>query len=113
LSCAVATRVACSISLGLAKLCEAEGIAAEEPPPPLRARFSQQAKVGNEDVVDTWMSFQPGTGLEAEMTTEIVGNDEEVALGIVGFDVGQKRDVALRRCVRGQKPGQLLTIAHA
>ena len=72
---------------GIGKTLPGERIAAEEPPPallqiePARSRW-------NEDVMDAWMPFQPGTGLEAEMATEIVANDEEVALGIVGFNVG-------------------------
>ncbi len=45
-------------------------------------------------MMDTWMLFQPGTGLEAEMTGEIIGDDEEVAFGIIGFNIGQQRDVA-------------------
>jgi hypothetical protein len=45
--------------------------------------------------MDARMPFQPGARLQTAMTTEIVGNDEQVACGIVSFDVGQQRDVAL------------------
>ena len=46
------------------------------------------------------------------MTAEIVGDDEEVAFGIVGFNVGQKRDVAFG-IARGGAPGEFLAIAHS
>ena len=45
------------------------------------------------------------------MTAEIIADDEEVAFRIVGFDVGQKRDVAVG-IARGRTAGQLLAIAH-
>ena len=57
------------------------------------------------------MLFQPGTRLQTGMTAEIIGDDEEVAFGIVGFDVGQKRDVACR-VARSSTAGQLFAIAH-
>ena len=78
---------------GIGKTLPCKRIAAEEPPPTL-LQIQPACASGNEDMMDAWMSLEPGTGLEAEMTTEIVGNDEEVALGIVGFDVGEQGDVA-------------------
>ena len=34
----------------------------------------------------TWMLFQPGAGLKAFVNAEIIGDNEDVASGIVGFD---------------------------
>jgi hypothetical protein len=79
--------------LGVGKALPGQRIAAEEAPPaflqiePTRSRR-------NEDVMDAWMPLEPGTRLQTGMTGEIIGDDEQVAFGIVGFDVGQKRDVA-------------------
>jgi len=70
-----------------------KGITAEEAPP----AFLEVEPTGssrNEDVMDARMPFQPGARLQAEMTREIIRDDENVAAGVVGFDVGQKRDVA-------------------
>jgi len=80
--------------LGIGETLTGEGIAAEEAPP----TFLQIEPTGsrrNEDVLEAGMAFQPGARFEAIMTAEIVADDVEVAFGIVGFDVGQKRDVAL------------------
>ncbi len=38
--------------------------------------------------MDAWMLLQPGAGLEAVMTPEMISDDEDVACGIVGFDGG-------------------------
>ncbi len=46
--------------------------------------------------MDARMINQPGARLEAGMTTEIVGDDEQVAGGIVSFDVGEQGDIAFR-----------------
>ncbi len=62
--------------------------------------------------MDAWMTFQPGAGLETVVTGEIIGDDEDVARGIVGFDVGEQGNV-VRRVARGGTSGQLLAIAHA
>jgi hypothetical protein len=86
--------------LGIGKTLASERITAEEPPTDSNqpsCRLSQQAKVGNEDVMDARMPFQPGTRLEIVVTTEIVGDDEEIPSRIVSFDVGQQSDVAAFR----------------
>jgi hypothetical protein len=54
---------------------------------------------------------EPGARLKAVVTAEIVGDDEEIARGVVGFDVGKPRDVAFR-IARGRTPGQFLAITH-
>jgi len=63
----VATRLACSISSGLAKLCPG----------------------WNEDVMDAWMPFEPGARLETVVTGKIIGDDKDVTRRMVGFDVSE------------------------
>jgi len=58
------------------------------------------------------MLLQPGACLQTSMTTQIVAADEQVTLGMVGFDVSQERDVAFR-IAGGRAPGQFLPIADA
>ena len=80
--------------LGIGKALPSEGITAEEPPPallqiePARSRW-------NEDVMDAWMLFQLGTGLEAVMAAEVVSDYEDVSRRIIGLNVCQQSDVAL------------------
>jgi hypothetical protein len=95
---------------GIGKTLPGERIAAEEPPPtflqiePTRSRR-------NEDMMDARMPFQPGARLQAGMTTEIITDDEDVAFGIVGFDVVQKRNVAFR-VARSGAARQFFPIVH-
>src|SRR5574342_854322 len=58
------------------------------------------------------MLCQPGAGLGTVMAGEVVGDDEEVARRIVGFDVLEQLNV-VPRVARGGASGQLLAIAHA
>ncbi len=81
--------------LGIGKTLPGERIAAEEPPPTL-LQVEPARSGGDEDVMDARMINQPGPRLEAGMTTEIVGDDEQVAGGIVSFDVGEQGDIAFR-----------------
>jgi hypothetical protein len=91
--------VACSISLGLAKLCPESRITPEEAPPALLQ--IQPARPGrDEDVMDARMPFQPGARLQAVMTAQIIRDEKEVTGRIVGLNVCQKRDVAAFHCVR-------------
>ena len=46
--------------------------------------------------MDAGMIDERGARLEAGMTTEIVGDDEQVACGIVGFDISEQGDIAFR-----------------
>ncbi len=57
------------------------------------------------------MLSQPGAGLGTVMAGEIVGDNEDVARRIVGFDVRKPRDI-VRRVARGGTPGQFLAITH-
>jgi len=96
-------RVACSISSGLAKLCPASASRRKSRHQP-SCRLSQHAPVG--------MLSQPGAGLGAVMAGEIVGDHEDVARRVVGFDVSEQGDV-VGRVTRGGTPGQFLAITHA
>src|SRR5260370_21877945 len=61
--------------------------------------------------MDARVIDQPGASLEAGVTREIVSDDEDIPVRIVGFDVGQQGDVALG-VARGGTAGQLLAITH-
>jgi hypothetical protein len=63
-------------------------------------------------VMNALVLREPGARLKAVVTAEIVGDDEEIARGVVGFDVGQQSDVAFR-IARSRTARQLLAIAHA
>src|SRR5260370_36690378 len=61
--------------------------------------------------MDARVIDQPGASLEAGVAREIVSEDEDIPVRIVGFDVGQQGDVALG-VARGGTAGQLLAITH-
>lgn len=88
-----------------------EGITTEEPPPPL-LQIQPTRPFRNEDVLEPWMLCQPGACLQAVVTAQIVGNNENIASGIVGFNQLQEFDV-VRRVARGSTSGQSFAIAHA
>ncbi len=87
------------------------GITAEETPPAL-LQIEPTRPCGNEDVMETRMLREPGPRLGTIVAGEIVGDDEDVAGGIVGFDVSEQRDV-VRRVARSGASGQVLAITHA
>ena len=65
-----------------------QSIAAEETPPALLQ--VEPARSGrDEDVMEAGMLFQPDARLEAIVTGEVIGNHEDVASWVVGFNVGQ------------------------
>ena len=74
--------------LGVGKTLSGERITAEEPPPTL-LQVQPARPGGDENVMDTWMLFQPGAGLETVVTREVIGDHVDVARRIVGFDVGE------------------------
>ncbi len=80
---------------GIGKALTRQGITAEEPPPAL-LQVEPAGSSGNENVMDAGMIDQPGPRLEAGMTAEIVGDDEEISRRIVSFDVGEQGNVAFR-----------------
>ena len=96
--------------LGIGKALPGQSIAAEEPPPAL-LQVEPAGPGGNEDLVEARMLFQPGAGLEAVMTAEVISDNEDVARGIVGFDVGEQGDIAFG-VVRSGTSGQLFAIAY-
>ena len=56
------------------------------------------------------MGFQPGTSLQAVMAAEIIGDNEDVAHGVIGLDILEQGDVAFRVAREGTS-GQLFAIA--
>ncbi len=58
------------------------------------------------------MLGHPGACLSAVMSRKGVGDQEDVACWIVGFDISQQADV-VGRIARSGTPGHLLAIAHA
>jgi hypothetical protein len=104
-------RVACSISSGLAKLCPASASRRKRRHQP-SCRLRKPGPGGNEDLLKPGMLSQPSAGLGAVMAGEIVGDTEDVARCVVGFDVRKQGDV-VGRVARGGTPGQFLAITHA
>ena len=96
--------------LGISEALPSKRVAAEEAPPAL-LQVQPAGSCWNEDVVEAWMPFQPGTRLQTIMTAEIVADDEDVSVRVVGFDIGKPRNVAFR-IARSRTARQLLAIAH-
>ncbi len=88
-----------------------QGIATK-PSPPALLQVQPACPSGNEDVMEPRMLSHPGAGLSTVMAAEIIGDHEDIACRIVGFDVLQQSDV-VRRVARGGTSGELLAIAHA
>ncbi len=96
--------------LRIGKALPSERIATEEAPP----AFLQVEPAGpsrNEDVMDARMRFQPGARLQAAMTAEIIGDDEDVASRIVSLNVSEQSDIAFG-IARSRASGQLLAVTH-
>lgn len=58
------------------------------------------------------MLCHPVPRLSTVMTAEIIGDDEDIAGRIVGFDILEQSDV-VGRVTRSGTPGQFLTVTHA
>lgn len=85
---------------GVSKTLSSERITTEETPPAL-LEIEPAGALGNKHVLDARMVRQPGAGFQAVVTAQVVCNDENVPLGIVGFDVLEQFNVILgiaRRC---------------
>lgn len=95
--------------IGIGEALAGEGIAAEEAPPAL-LQIEPARSFGNKDVLEAWMVCEPGAGLQAIMTAEIVCDDEDVAGRIVGFDVLEQLNVVLG-IARSRTARDLLAIA--
>ena len=96
--------------LGIGKALPSQRIAAKEAPPAL-LQIEPTGSSGDEDLMEAWMRFQPGAGLETVVTTEIIGDDEDVAGRIISFDIGQESDVLLG-VTRSSAARQFFPIAH-
>ncbi len=109
LSCRDARSLLNLIRVG--KTLSSQRIASEEPPPAL-LQVEPARPSGNEDLMEPGMLGQPGAGLGTVVAGEVVGDDEDVARRIIGFDVPKESNV-VRRVARGGALGQFLAIAHA
>ena len=74
--------------LGIDKTLPGERITAEEAPPAL-LQIEPARPGGDEDLMEAWMRFQPGTGLKTVMVAEVIDDNEDVARGVIGLNVGQ------------------------
>ena len=97
--------------IGIGKALSSERIATKEAPPAL-LEIEPAGAFGNEDMLEAWMVRQPGARFQAVVTAEIVGDDEDVPLGIVGFDLLEQLDVMLG-ITRSCTARDLLAIADA
>ena len=79
---------------GIGRALARERIATEQPPPTL-LQIEPARAFGDEHMLDAWMLRQPGAGFQAIVTAQIVHNDENVPLGIVGFDSLEQLDGVL------------------
>jgi len=96
--------------IGIGKALPRKGITTEEAPPAL-LQIEPAGSFGNEDVVNAGVLGQPSAGFSAVMAAEIISNDEDISGRIVGFNVGQRGNVALG-VARSGTPGQHLAITH-
>jgi len=85
------------------KTLSSQSIASEEPPPAL-LQVEPARPSGNKNLMEPRMLSQPGAGLSTGVAGEVVGDDEDVAGRIVGFDVPKQSNV-VRRVARGGTPG--------
>ncbi len=92
------------------KALSSEGVAPKQTPPPL-LQVEPAGSSRNEDVMEARMLDQPSAGLGTVVTGEVVGDEEDVARRIVGFDSSQQANV-VRRVARGGASRQFLAIAH-
>ena len=95
---------------GVGKALPGQRIAAKEAPPAL-LQIEPARTSRNEDVVQARMPFQPGTRLQAAMAAEIVADDVDVSVRVVGFDIGQQSKIAFG-VARSGTAREFLAIAH-
>ena len=69
-----------------------ERIAAEEAPPAF-LEVQPAGSFWDEDVMEPGMVSHPGACLSTVVAGKVVSDDENVARGILGFDVGKQSDV--------------------
>src|SRR6266699_1836904 len=92
--------------IGIGKALPSQSVATEQAPPAL-LQVQPAGTFGNEDLLEPRMLGQPGAGLGTVVAGEVVGDDEDVARRIIGFDVPKESNV-VRRVARGGALGQFL-----
>lgn len=97
--------------IGIGKTLASEGIASKEAPPAF-LEIEPACALGNEDVLEARMVCESDARLQAVMTTQVVGDDEEIAFRIVSLDVLEEFNAILGVMRRGTS-GDLLAIADA
>ncbi len=97
--------------LGIGETLPGKSIATEQAPPPL-LQIEPARSCRNEDMMQARVLFQPSPGLQTVVTAEIVADNEDVASGIVGFDIGQESNVAFG-IARSRTQSQCFAITHA
>ena len=104
---------ACSLLdlLGIGEALASQRVPAKKAPPAL-LQIEPARSCRNEDVVNAWMPLQPGARLQAIVTREMVADDEASSTRVVGFDVGEQRDVAFG-VARGGTARQFLAITYS
>ena len=80
--------------IGIGKALARESITTEQAPPPL-LEIEPTGSLGDEHMLEARMLRQPGTGLQTVMTTEIVGNNENVPVRVGGPDVLEQLNIVL------------------
>lgn len=96
---------------GIGETLARQRIATEEAPPAL-LQIQPAGAFRDEDMLDARMIRKPGTSLPAVMAAQVVGDDEDVAHRVVGFDVLEEPNVVLG-VTRRSTSGELLAIADA
>ena len=97
--------------IGIGEALPSKRIASEKPPPAF-LQVQPAGSFGNENVMEPGMLSHPEPSLSTVMAAEIVGDHEDVACWVVGFDVLKQSNV-VRRVARSGASGQFLAIAHA
>lgn len=93
------------------KTLPSQRIVAEESPPAF-LQVQPTSSFRDEDVVETGMLGQPRAGLGTVVAREIVGDDEEIAGRIIGFNVSRESDI-VGGVARSGTSGELFAITHA
>jgi hypothetical protein len=101
----------CPVNLvSIGKTLVGERVTAEEAPPAL-LQIQPTRAFGNEHLLDARMVRQPGARLQAVVTAQVVGDNENIARRIVSFDVFEELNVVLGVARRGT-PRDLFAIAY-
>ena len=96
--------------LGIGEALPCERITSKETPPAL-LQVQPAGPGGNKDVLDARMPFQPGTRLQAIMTAQVVGDNEDIARRIVRLDVLEEFNGVLG-IARSRTASDLLAVTY-